>query len=913
MSALASAVQALMEEKHVPIKTFHVPELHTIFPSLRGGDATPEELYPPASARTQLDDVVMYLHSSGSTGSPKPIPQTNRTILEWIHSPSIYLCRERDIRIAVPALPTFHTMGIMMQFYFPLASGRHVGVYAPQAPHPPVVPTPQNILDTCKATDCNAIVIIPSIIEVWAQSRADVEYLATLESIAFAGGPLSDTNGVKLTAAGVKLFSVYGATECGVPTGLFDADDSQGPDADVKTSAEWSWMKFVDYVNIRWIPQGDGSYELQFLTCSTHHPAIENLPDTRGYSTSDLWEPHPKKKGIWRIVGRADDVIVLGSAEKIVPIPQEGYLTSIPFVNGAIMFGRGQTQAGVLVEPRPDAAIDPKNERALVNFRNKIWPYVEEANTLAPSFARIFKEMILVSDPAKPFARAAKGTPMRKLICREYEEEIDQLYETIEASTSSNGTDPPSSWSVEAVEDWLVKHATTINKGQEPVATVDIFDQGFDSLSATFLRNRIIGALRSSSDASAREAAIHVSQEFVFMHSTLQRLAAAVVHLVYPQQVPEGTKSGKDEILDLIVKFSADMPHFKGGQIDMSEPAAVLLTGSTGSLGSHILAALLASPKVKRVFTLDRPGSASALVRLQSSFESRGLSGDLLQSEKLVTLSGTLAQDALGLNAEAIQEIRSSVTHIIHNAWKLDFNLSVSSFQSHIAGARALLDISASFANPVKLLFSSSIAAAQAWNLADGSVPEEVLPDAAVAVGTGYGSSKYVTERLLAKARENGLETISFRIGQLSGSTTTGAWNITDWVPIIVKSSITLGYLPDINGLVDWTPLDIAAQTVVDAVESPEPLPTLVNIVHPRPTRWSDVFAAVNTTLGGHLHVVPFSKWLSKVEAHSANATEHDFDTVPAIKLLRFFRAIDAASIANPEAPLLLAEHSETD
>ncbi|THH27376.1 hypothetical protein EUX98_g6809 [Antrodiella citrinella] len=46
------------------------------------------------------------------------------------------------------------------------------------------------------------------------------------------------------------------------------------------------------------------------------------------------------------------------------------------------------------------------------------------------------------------------------------------------------------------------------------------------------------------------------------------------------------------------------------------------------------------------------------------------------------------------------------------------------------------------------------------------------------------------------------------------------------------------------------------------------------------------------------------NEWLSKVEAHSANATEHDFDTVPAIKLLRFFRAIEVVSIANLEVPL---------
>lgn len=45
----------------------------------------------------------------------------------------------------------------------------------------------------------------------------------------------------------------------------------------------------------------------------------------------------------------------------------------------------------------------------------------------------------------------------------------------------------------------------------------------------------------------------------------------------------------------------------------------------------------------------------------------------------------------------------------------------------------------------------------------------------------------------------SGLDSSSLRIGQVSGSSSNGAWPITDWVPIIVKSSIRLGCLPDMN------------------------------------------------------------------------------------------------------------------
>ena len=50
-----------------------------------------------------------------------------------------------------------------------------------------------------------------------------------------------------------------------------------------------------------------------------------------------------------------------------------------------------------------------------------------EANHIAPSFGRIFKEMIIVTPPSKPLPRPAKGTVARKQAIREFAKEIDKL------------------------------------------------------------------------------------------------------------------------------------------------------------------------------------------------------------------------------------------------------------------------------------------------------------------------------------------------------------------------------------------------------------------------------------------------------------------------------------------------------
>ena len=83
----------------------------------------------------------------------------------------------------VMPLPTFHAFGIQLQLLSPLMSGFPIGIYTPKAPAPPIVPSPQNILDACKAVGVTSLPMVPALLEAWSQNDAAVAYLATLESV----------------------------------------------------------------------------------------------------------------------------------------------------------------------------------------------------------------------------------------------------------------------------------------------------------------------------------------------------------------------------------------------------------------------------------------------------------------------------------------------------------------------------------------------------------------------------------------------------------------------------------------------------------------------------------------------------------------------------------------------------------
>ncbi|KAG6330526.1 hypothetical protein ID866_8564 [Astraeus odoratus] len=317
-----------------------------------------------------------------------------------------------------------------------------------------------------------AIIVVPSFLEEWILSAEGVKQLADFFYVGYGGGPIAKKTGDTLISAGVKLCCLYGSTECGPFTSPIRSQVDQ---------ENWEWIRTGPNTKIRWAPLGDGSFECQVLSCETHQVSVENLPDVKGYATSDVFVAHPTVPGLYKIVGRLDDVLVLSSGEKSVPGPMESVIATSPYVSGVCIFGRGRAQVGVLVEPRPGFAVDVSDDKQVAAFRNQIWHAVEEANKDAPSFSRIFKELILVTAPEKPMLRTGKGSVMKKATLLLYEQEIDALYQSVEASTAAGIEVPlPSEWTTSQVEDWLMVHATAVNGDRAVKPDVDLFEQGFD-------------------------------------------------------------------------------------------------------------------------------------------------------------------------------------------------------------------------------------------------------------------------------------------------------------------------------------------------------------------------------------------------------------------------------------------------
>lgn len=92
-------------------------------------------------------------------------------------------------------LPAFHVFGIVLQLMVPLYSGQPTALQALTGldpTKPPGIPTPDDIIAQAKITQADALVMVPTYIQAWAQKPSTVAYLSTLVFVVSASHSASN-------------------------------------------------------------------------------------------------------------------------------------------------------------------------------------------------------------------------------------------------------------------------------------------------------------------------------------------------------------------------------------------------------------------------------------------------------------------------------------------------------------------------------------------------------------------------------------------------------------------------------------------------------------------------------------------------------------------------------------------------
>ncbi|HVR62303.1 MAG TPA: SDR family oxidoreductase, partial [Polyangia bacterium] len=591
-----------------------------------------------------------------------------------------------------------------------------------------------------------------------------------------------------------------------------------------------------------------------------------NQPDG-SYATRDLFIHHPTKTDRFKYVGRLDDWLVLVNGEKVNPVQFEHTVRSDERVAEAVVFGAGQVAPGLVIVPAK--GYDSVSEDEYIKM---VQPTIDAANARAESYAKIARENIRVlkADAINDCPKTDKGTVIRSAFYKKFETLIESVYE--DAQAAGGGGDLQ--LDREGMQAWLTELVLEILKlGPEGAARVtpdaDFFALGLDSLGAYRMFSRILRTLDLGGQGS------EVPGNVCFEYPSVRALASYLFALRSGQSYTK--RSELEEMQVLIDRYAAfDARPRK----DAGAPKVVLLTGATGSLGAHLLATLLRVPGIEKVYCLNRGSDPQR--RTLESLESKGLAAPL---DRVQSLSADLTRADLGLAPGALERVNL----VIHNAWSVNFNLGVSSFEGQLQGARNLIDFA--FAANARYFFVSSVSSAVR---SASVVPEAHTRKLTDAQETGYARSKLVSERLCQRAREAGLDARVLRVGQIIGDTRHGAWNATEAIPLMIRSAVSMGALPTLNDTLTWLPIDVVAQVIVEICQARE-AHDVYHVVNPRSLNWTRDLLPMLRDAGLAFQSISAQDWLARLAASNPDPAVN-----PTIKLLDFYRSKYAAPQTGP-------------
>ncbi|RAL11872.1 uncharacterized protein BO97DRAFT_470718 [Aspergillus homomorphus CBS 101889] len=287
--------------------------------------------------------------------------------------------------------------------------------------------------------------------------------------------------------------------------------------------------------------------------------------------------------------------------------------------------------------------------------------------------------------------------------------------------------------------------------------------------------------------------------------------------------------------------------------IPVTGSVTVLVTGATGSLGSHIVAHLV---------QLER----DPFERQKKAFAERGLTLTAGDVSKITVIETETAEAKLGLPYEQYHLIQATVTHIIHNAWPMNGARGLTGFDSQFRAMRNLIDLARDIAglrspgDRVGFQFISSISTVGFRPLVTGE--PEVPEDRSVidwVLANGYGEAKFVCEQTLQQTLmkyPSRFNAMVVRPGQIAGSSLSGYWNAGEHLPALLKSAQSLEALPEFSVAATLSELLFAEQSqsvyhVDNAVRQP----------------WREMVSILAQELGiptGNL--LPFQEWIQRVQ-----------------------------------------------
>jgi pyochelin synthetase len=349
--------------------------------------------------------------------------------------------------------------------------------------------------------------------------------------------------------------------------------------------------------------------------------------------------------------------------------------------------------------------------------------------------------------------------------------------------------------------------------------TDNFFELGGDSVLATQLLREMNAALP-----------LQIEMHELFENLTIEALAALYQSRVTTETASDAAPAasapsnaslaGHDTLLEDLRAVRAHLASldFRTVNAASTAPRAVLLTGATGWIGSHVLAELLTATPVT-VFCLIRAhDTAEAWKRLSDGLHGHGIEIDPASMERIRPICGDISAPALDLETSQWKTLSESVDTIYHLAGSLDL---FSNYSTHhrvnVASLTALMELATE--HHLKPLFFASPMAVCRRRI-DGQLvvfPEERADSKPDGLLTGYAQSKWVAEQVLLAAAERGLPVRIYRTSHALASSRSGVGKARDTYSLVLQIACQTDAIPNwADSSLQGVPVDLFSKLLIE-------------------------------------------------------------------------------------------------
>jgi thioester reductase-like protein len=296
--------------------------------------------------------------------------------------------------------------------------------------------------------------------------------------------------------------------------------------------------------------------------------------------------------------------------------------------------------------------------------------------------------------------------------------------------------------------------------------------------------------------------------------------------------------------------------HFVGS---VGEPTNIFLTGATGYLGAFLIRELLRGTEATIYCLVRADDEKEGNLKLQNNLQKYEI-WDHKYSSRLIAIAGDLEQPLLGIDPEQFQILAAKIDSIYHSGALLNYVYPYSALKAaNVLGTQEVLR----FACQTKLKpvhYISSVAVFESTAYAGKVVLEQQEFNDWQGIFLGYSQTKWVAEKLVKIAASRGVPVTIFRLPLISGDSETGICNTHDFINLMIKGCLQMGSFPDVDYMLDMSPVDYASKAIVYLSRQPQSMGKSFHLQHPQPASLTSFVEWVRS-FGFSIEMVPYEQW----------------------------------------------------